>query len=123
MKRRKKWQVLKVTLKDCTKEELMFIIKRLSFFDKARLERLLNDVEYERVKKKLAEADRWIQVEDSCRKRYFEIMKKYAGKDPADVPFSDIKEAIEALKDAEKAEKEYNKLMEEVEAYGNKACS
>ena len=108
-----------MTLKDCTKAELIFIIERLSFFDKARLKRLLHDVEYERVKKKLAEADRWIQVADSCHKRYFEIMKKHAGKKLTDVPMSDIKEADKALKDAEKADKEYDKLMKEVNAYGN----
>lgn len=108
-----------MTLKDCTKQELIFIIERLSFFNKPHLKSLLHDVEYGRVKKKLAEAERWSEVADSCRQRYFEIMKKYAGKKLTDVPMSDIEEADKALKDAEKADKQYDKLMKEVNAYGN----
>lgn len=107
-----------MTLKNCTKEELIFIVERLSFFDKAHLERLLYDVEYERVKKKLAEAKRWGEVAASCRQKYADWLKKYHGTPLSQVPMSEIKEADKALKDAEKADREYDKLMKEVEAYG-----
>ena len=107
-----------MTLKSCTKEELIFIIQRLTIFDKHSLESALIDVEYDRVKKKLAEAERWAQVADSCRTKYIEFLKKYEGIKLTDVPIGEIKEAEECLKNAERADKAYDRLMKEVDSYG-----
>lgn len=107
-----------MTVKDCTKEELIYIIKRLTHLDDWYLKRLLNEVEYNRVKKKLAEAERWNQVADSCRRKYIEFLKKHEGKKLVDIPISEIKEMERCLKDAERADKEYDKLIKEVDAYG-----
>ena len=109
-----------MTLKDCTKEELIWIIKRLTILDKYYLDRTLSDLEYERIKKKLAEAERWNQVADSCRQSYIEILKKHEGKKLIDIPINEIKEAERLLKDAERADKEYDKLIKEVDAYGKR---
>lgn len=107
-----------MTVRECTKDELIFIIERLSFFNKYHIERLLNDVEYERIKKKLAVAERWNNVSNSCRQKYAKFLKKYYGTPLIKVPICEIKAADKYLKDAEKAEKEYEKLMKEVDAYG-----
>lgn len=111
-----------MTINDCTKEELKIIIKRLTFFqgDKYRLNTILNEIEYGRVQKKLNEAERWSEVADSCRQKYVEFLKKHEGKKLIDIPVNEIKEAEQCLKDAEKADKEYNRLMKEVDAYGTK---
>ena len=109
-----------MTLNDCTKEELIFIIKRLTRSDKYYLQRALGDLEYERVKKKLTEAEHWGQVADSCRQRYIELLRKYEGKKLTDIPISDIKEMQECLKNAEKADKKFEALMKEVDEYGNR---
>lgn len=105
-----------MTVKDCTKEELIYIVERLTHFDKWYLTRLLNEVEYNRVKKKLAEAERWNQVADSCRRKYIEFLKKHEGKKLVDIPISEIKEMERCLKDAERADKEYDKLIKEVDS-------
>ena len=113
-----------MTLKECTKEELVFIIKRFKFYAFSQgeyyLQRCLQDVEYERVKKKLAESEKWGKVADSCRQRYIEILEKHEGKRLIDIPQSDIKEMEQCLKDAERADNKYEKLIEEVDAYGKK---
>ena len=107
-----------MTVKECTKDELIFVIKRLTWLDEFHLNSILNEVEYNRVKKKLAEAERWNQVADSCRQKYIEIMKRHEGMKLTDVPIREFKEAEQLLKDAEKADKEYDKLIKEVNDYG-----
>lgn len=112
-----------MTLKECTKEELMFIINRFKHYAFSQgdyyLQRCLHDLEYERAKKKIAEAENWSKVSDSCRQRYIEIMKKYEGAKLIDIPISELKEAEQCLKDAERADKKYVKIMKEVDEYGN----
>jgi hypothetical protein len=105
-------------LKDCTKDELLYIIKRLTHTDDYHLHRILSDMEYERVKKKLAEGEKWGQIADSYRKRYIELLEKHEGKHLIDVPIEDIKEMEKCLKDAKRADEKYNKCMKEVDAYG-----
>ena len=107
-----------MTLKECTKEELLIVIKRLTILDRSHLDRVLIDLEYERVKRKIASAERWAEISDACRKRYVEIMKKHEGEKLTDIPISEIKEADECIRNANKADKEYDKLMKEVDAYG-----
>lgn len=111
-----------MTINDCTNEELKIIIKRLTFFqgDKYRLNTILNEIEYSRIQKKLNEAERWSEVADSCRQKYVEFLKKYEGKKLINIPVNEIKEAEQCLKDAERADREYNRLMKEVDAYGTK---
>lgn len=109
-----------MTVKECTKDELIFIIERLTWFDTHHLHMILHDLEYERIKKKLAESERWSQIADSCRQKYIEILKKHEGKKVVDIPLSELKKAEQLLKDAEKADKEYTKLIKEVDAYGKK---
>jgi uncharacterized protein YPO0396 len=109
-----------MTLKECTREELIFVIKRISFFDKSAVERALADVEYERIKKKLASAEEWGKIADNCRTRYVELLKKNEGKKLLDFPIEDIKEMEQCLAQAKKADKQYDKLMKEVDAYGKR---
>lgn len=109
-----------MTINECTKEELKIIIERLTVLDKYRLNTILNEIEYDRVKVKLNTAERWSEVADSCRQKYVEFLKKHEGKKLIDIPVNEIKEAEQCLKDAERADREYNRLMKEVDAYGTK---
>lgn len=109
-----------MTINECTKDELKIIIKRLTVLDKYRLNTILNEIEYDRVKVKLNTAERWSEVADSCRQKYVEFLKKYEGKKLIDIPVNELKEMEQCLKDAEKADREYNRLMKEVDAYGTK---
>ena len=89
-----------MTLNQCTKEELLFIIKRMAFRsyfkrDQEEIKYLLSEVIYERQKKLLKEADNWNTISTDCRNKYIEILKPYEGKRVIDIP-------IEAVKEAEK---------------------
>lgn len=111
-----------MTINDCTKDELKLIIERLTFFqsDKHRLITILNDIEYGRVKDKLEEAEHLSEIANDCRRRYIELLKKYKGKKMIDIPIDEIKKAEQYLEDAEKADKEYRKIIKEIDNYGGK---
>ena len=105
-------------LKECTKDELIFIIQRLTILDKRNLESALIDVEYQRVRDKLAEAERWAEISKQNRDRYCELLKEYGKTKVLDIPIQAFTEMEECLKNANKADKKYDKLMREVDAYG-----
>lgn len=107
-----------MTVKECTKKELIYIIDKLTRLDKFRLNTLLNEVEYNRIKVKLAEAERFNQIADNCQEQYIEILKKYEGMRIVDIPIKELKEAEKLLKNAEAANKKADKLMKEVNDYG-----
>jgi len=102
-------------LKDCTKEELISIIKRLSFSDTGWLKSILSDIEYERMRKKIQEAENWGKVAGAARDRYIEIVKEY--QEGGNYSARLLKEAQQCLKDAEMAERKEAKLMKEINSY------
>lgn len=102
-----------MTLKDCTKEELIFIIKRLQFYslsDSHYVNLALRDVEEERENKKLAEAKRLSKYSAQKRQEYIDLLAPYEGKRILDIPDSVIKKADSAMKAAQAADKKWNKL-------------
>ena len=107
-----------MTLNNYTKEELITIINRLSFLDKSHLERILRDIEYERVRKKIDKADKLAKIANENRKKYAEFLEKYQRVKITDIPACEIEEADKYLTAAKRADKEWNKLMKEVDAYG-----
>ena len=71
-----------MTLKECTKEELIYIInyiaERLVFKD-CKIQSALIDVEYMRSNKKLNKATELLQIASQKRNEYINIMKPYDG--------------------------------------------
>ena len=109
-----------MTLNQCTKEELIFIIKRMAFrsyFKRAEeeIEYLLSEVKYERQKKLLKEAENWNTISADCRNKYLEILKPYEGKRVIDVPLEVVKEAEKVLKDAQFADKKWDECMKKLD--------
>ena len=109
-----------MTINDCTKDELKTIIERLTVVDKSRLNTILSEIAYARVKKKLDEAERWGQIADSWRQKYVNFLKKHEGKKLIDIPITEIKAADQCLKEADRADRQYNKIMKGVDAYETK---
>ena len=107
-----------MTLNNYTKEELITIINRLSFLDKSHLERILRDIEYDRVRKKIDKADQLAEIANENRKKYTDFLMKYKDTKITDIPDCEIEESEKYFAAAEKADKEWNKLMKEVDAYG-----
>ena len=107
-------------LKDCTKEELIHIVNyiagRISLLNKDYyIESALAEVEYKRKRKMLDRAEELNQLSAQKRNAYIEILKPYNGMKYADIPFDVLCRASALQKEAQKADKEWVKIMKEVD--------
>lgn len=104
-----------MTLKDCTKEELIYIINYLSNYGLMNtdfyIERALNEVEYKRERKKLDKADEWAKIAHDARMKYCDLLEQYEGVPILDIPREIIKEAQQLIKTAQDADEKYCKLI------------
>lgn len=101
-------------LEDCSKDELIAIIKKCceaSFISKFKIERCLAEVEYKRNLKTISEADNWNVIAANCRRKYAELLAPYANKKLVDIPLHIIREADQCLKDARRADREWDLCM------------
>lgn len=103
-----------MTLKQCTKEELLEIFARLKKQHPSSewyIERILIDLHKERELKEIAQAENWAKISHEARTQYAELVKPYTGKKLTDVPIEIINKAEELLQTAQRADREYNRLM------------
>ena len=104
-----------MTLKDCTKAELLWIIDRLRNRGLYRLDTIiaiaLSDLEYQREQKKLDEADRLNEESARLRQQYAELLTPYEGKSILDVPADVLDHASAILEEAQALEEKWNRLM------------
>ena len=108
-----------MTLKDCTKEELMHIINYITgrYFPTNKdyyIESALGEVKYQRDKKKLDKAEELNKLSTKKRYEYIDLLKPYEGKKYIDIPFDVLNKASALIREAEKADKEYDKILAEV---------
>lgn len=103
-----------MTLTNCTKEELIFIIERLQLYNPSQKHfvlRALNDVAMQREEKKLARADQFADLSFKKRQEYIDLLAPYEGKRLVDIPASVLKKADAAMREAQKADCRWNKIM------------
>ena len=104
-----------MTLKDCTKAELLWIIDRLRNRGLYRLDTIisiaLNDLEYQREQKKLDEAKRVHEKSARLRQQYVELLMSYEAKSILDVPADVLDHASAILEEAQTLDKKWNRLM------------
>ena len=108
-----------MTLKDCTKEELIYVVNyiagRIGLHNKDYyIESALGEVKYQRDKKKLDKAEKLNQLSNKKRHEYIDLLKPYEGKKYLDIPFDVLNKASVLIREAEKADKEYDKILAEV---------
>lgn len=98
-----------MTLKQCTKDELLYIFNQLQehylFNIDYHVKLCLSDIEYQREMKKIAE------YSFAKRTEYLKILEPYEGKKIVDIPLAILKKADKCLKEAQEADKKYQKLM------------
>lgn len=85
-------------LKDCTKEELIFVIERLQFYSLSNdhcVQKALGDVEEEREARKLREARRLSALQKQKMQEYIFLTSPYEG-----VPLMDVPEDVFIRADA-----------------------
>ena len=103
-----------MTLTNCTKEELIFIIERLQLYNPTQthfVQRALNDVEMRREEKKFDEAKKISAYSHQKRQEYIELLNPYEGKRFLDSPESVLAKADAAMKEAQAADRKWNHLM------------
>ena len=100
-------------LADCTKQELMYIVRRLQehcLDDGRYLQRIFADLQFQRDQKKDKELDRLLNVSIEKHKQYFEILLPYEGMRYSDVPEDILAAAKQALDESKAAFRKWEKL-------------
>ncbi len=101
-------------LKDCTKEELIFVINKLQLYNLSNehyIQLALRDVEAERDRRKFDEAKRLSDYSFQKRQEYIDLLTPYEGKRLVDIPASVLEKADVAIREAQKADCKWNKIM------------
>ena len=107
-------------LADCTKAELIQIIKHLTngADQDIRLARALDYIWYQRTDQRMDRADALAKRADDARRRYIALLAPYEGKWLMDIPTSVLDRGQRLLDEARKADKEWARLMGKEEYNG-----
>lgn len=107
-------------LADCTKAELIQIIKHLTngADQDLRLARALDYIWYQRTDQRMDRADALAKRADEARRRYIVLLAPYEGKRLMDIPTSVLDRGQRLLDEARKADKEWARLMGKEEHNG-----
>ncbi len=104
-----------MTLKGCTKAELLWLIDWMCthsmFRHDIEIERALNALELEREQKRLDEADRLNERSARLRQQYVDLLTPYEGKPILDIPADVLDHAAAILEEAQALEEKWNRLM------------
>lgn len=106
----------KLTLEQCTKDELIWLIHRILYRATLNqhdyyLECALNDLWFEREMKHLAKAEELAAHSIACREEYGSLLAPYEGKPMIDIPLEVLQKARDLLEQAERADRMWNRLM------------
>ena len=104
-----------MTLKDCTKAELLEVIRQLCTHALGSgdyyVRLALNDIQRKRDERLFAEEKEMIKISANKRREYVEILRPYEGKRLTEIPMSVLEKADKALKEAEAADRKWEKLV------------
>lgn len=101
-----------MTLSQCSKADLLWILKRLSIRCKYDIDRALIDLAYEKEKERIAEAEKYSQLAYQKHMERYDLLKPYADASVADIPRLVLKKAQALFEEAEEADKKFAKLMD-----------
>lgn len=79
------------------------------------IESILADVEYDTNIKKINEAEKESQIAHRFRTAAIELLKEYEGKKFSEIPFEALEKYKQYMDCAQKADKQYEKLIREVD--------
>lgn len=107
-------------LADCTKAELIQIIKHLTngADQDLRFARALDYIWYQRTDQRMDRADALAKRADDARRRYIALLAPYEGKRLMDIPTSVLDRGQRLLDEARRADKEWARLMGKEEHNG-----
>ena len=100
-------------LTDCTKADLIWVIKRmcqLNLSDR-ELRTALRDLECYKEREQTGKAQQQLEIQRAATNRYIEILRAYERKPITAVPMAVLEEADAALAEASAADRKWRKLM------------
>ena len=102
-----------MTLQQCTKAELLWVIDRACKHNLSdwAIKAALNDLELEKIRKSMDEADQLREFAYEKRMEYIELMKPYDGWKFIDIPLDVLEKAQAAMDQAQEADRKWEKLM------------
>lgn len=101
-----------IALSQCSKADLLWIVKRLQIRCKYDVEVALNDLSYEKEKNRISEAESCYKLADKKRREYLALLDPYLGKPIKEVPLSVLEQADSLMKEAQAADQKWAKLMD-----------
>lgn len=102
----------KPDLSSYSKEDLIWIIRRMSSFgDDWTLKNTLLELEYEKDRKRLAEAEKVAKQSHRLRQEYIDLLMPFEGKPINEIPLDVLDKASASMKLAQTLDKKFNKLM------------
>lgn len=104
---------MRMKLTDCTKADLLWLIKRMCQLNlsERELRIALRDLEFYKEQQRNEKAHQMLKKQQDATQRYVDILRDYEGKPIKDVPMAVLKEADAALAEAKAADKQWRKLM------------
>lgn len=104
-----------MTLSDCTKTDLLWVINQLCsrclFDGEYCLEQTLTDLFFKKEQDRLDRAREYAEIADTARKRWVELMAPYDGWRLLDIPVDVIRQADAAMQEAKDADNKWRQLM------------
>ena len=82
-------------MEQCSKTDLLWIIDRMCMYSlgKRELNRALDDLDYEKEKTRIDEADKYAKLAHEKRQAYIDLLHPYVGMKWANIPMPVIKKA------------------------------
>ena len=106
-------------LRDCTKAELLWVIQRAREHSlgsiNGYIDHALSDLRFQRAEDRLKRAEELSKEADQARGKFVELMRPYDGKRYMDIPRNILEAAKAAIQRADKLDREYLKIMREVD--------
>lgn len=103
-----------MTLEQCTKSELIQIIKQTNWLSESRVNRALLDIEKQRIEKRFKKAEEYGRIATENLNKYIETLKPYEGKKVTDIPSNIILKAAKYEKAYTEAQKKEEEIMQKV---------
>ena len=102
-----------MTLRQCTKEELLQILARVSSVESASwlIERALSDIELARKHRRLDKADALNAHIKELTQQYDALLRPYNGKRIGEVPLPILEQARDLMHEIDKGNDEWARLM------------
>lgn len=101
-----------MTVKDCTKEELLLIISRLSFgSNKHILDRALSDIKFQREQRNIDESQRLFKEGVEELKAYHATLEPYQGKSIGSIPQTVVDKALQHFENYKRLTAKSEQLM------------